>query len=92
MLCRRALKQNDPLLDRLATNGTTVDLVAAHLARPVATQEHHVPDAVEAHRAHCLLLNVLKLLLQLLHVVHQIQIARSGSTGHRHRSNVIRRG
>lgn len=87
LLC---LEQNDPLLDRLAANGASVNLVAAHLAGSVAAQEHHVPDAIETDRAHCLFLDVLQLLLQFLDVVHQVQIARSGSTGDG--PNVIRGG
>lgn len=84
------LEQNDSLLNGFAANRAAVNLVAAHLAGSVTTQEHHVSDAVEADGAHCLLLDVLQLLLQLLNVIHQVQIARSRSTGDG--TNVIRGG
>lgn len=75
------LEQNNSLLDRFAANWAAVNLITAHLAGSVTAQEHHVTDAIEADRAHRLLLDILQLLLQLLDVIDQVQIARSRSTG-----------
>lgn len=44
------LEQNDALLDRTTANRAADNLVAAHLARSVSAQEHHVLFAVEADR------------------------------------------
>jgi hypothetical protein len=69
------LKEQDALLDCLSADGAIFDLISAILAACMAASEHHVFDSVEAHGAHCLLLDILQLLLQLLHVVKQIDIA-----------------
>lgn len=45
-------EQNDALLHRAPADRTADDLVAAHLARAVTAQEHHVLLAIKAHRAH----------------------------------------
>lgn len=74
------LEQNNSLLDRFAANWAAVNLITAHLAGSVTAQEHHVTDAIETDRAHRLLLDVLQLLLQLLDIIDQVQIARCRST------------
>lgn len=51
---RFVLKQKNSLLNCFPAYGTTVDLISAHLTRSMATQEYHILDAIEAHRAHCL--------------------------------------
>lgn len=45
------LKEDDALFDGSPANGTADNLVAAHLARSMAAQEHHVLFAVKAYGA-----------------------------------------
>jgi len=54
-VCREgASEEQDAFFHRLAAYRASLDLVAAHLARAVATQKDHVLDAIEADGAHCL--------------------------------------
>lgn len=51
-------EKQDALLHRLAADGTALDLVAAHLAGAMATQEDHILDAIEANRTHGLQIEI----------------------------------
>jgi len=54
-VCREgASEEQDAFFHRLAAYRASLDLVAAHLARAVATQKDHVLYAIEADGAHCL--------------------------------------
>ena len=48
------LVEKNLLLDRLATDGALTEPVPTQLARPMATQEDHVLEAVHTHWAACL--------------------------------------
>lgn len=50
--CSTNLKQQNALLDGFPANGTTFDLIAAHLTSAMSAKEYHVFDTIEANWAH----------------------------------------